>query len=100
MWRYFCVSYLGWQWLLLASRDSAQLLQCTGELLQVKSLLDQNINNAEVGRLVSPGQVDPCGPKLIIWRFKTITPPKFQVACGFDIVLVQSRIDEVISREG
>lgn len=65
----------------------------------MKSLLDQNINNAEVGRLVSPGQVDPCGPKLIIWRFKQL-PPKFQVACGFDIVLVQSRIDEVISREG
>ena len=38
----------------------------------VKSLLDQSISSAEAGRLHSPWQVDPCGPKLIIWSFKTI----------------------------
>lgn len=66
----------------------------------VKSLLGQNINSAEVGRRFSPGQVDPLAPSSSSGGLKQFPPPKFQVACGFDIVLVQSRIDKFIPREG
>lgn len=61
--------------LLLASRDSASSSSAGRAPASEGFYLTQNVNNAEVGRLVS-GQVDPCGPKLIIWRFKTITPPR------------------------
>ena len=66
----------------------------------VKSLLDQNINSAEVGRLYSLRQVDPVAPSSSSGVLKQFPPPKFRVGYGFDIVLVRSRIDEVISREG
>lgn len=52
------------------------------------------------GDLASPGRWTPQAPKLIIWRFKTITPPKFQVACGFDIVPGAEQDWRLFSREG
>ena len=78
---------------LMASRDSAELLQCPGQLLQWRVYWTKISIVLRLRNSTLQGRWTPVAPNSSSEVIKQFPPPRFQVAYVLDRIVVQSRID-------